>query len=229
MIYITGDKHRKYKEFGDYLNFLQVTQKDIVVMLGDVGINFYNGKKDIEGKEYLNSFPCTFLCIHGNHEMRPWHVRSNYKKEWNSGHVYVDDDYPRILFAVDGSIFDLNGKKAIVIGGAYSPDKFYRLANGIRWFADEQPDEFIMEYVERQLKKVEYKVDYVFSHTTPYKYIPKECFVNGIDNSTVDHSTEKWLDTIEEKLDYKNWYCGHYHTEKKVDKVIFLYEKVKLL
>ena len=61
------------------------------------------------------------------------------------------------------------------------------------------------------------------------KYIPKECFINGFDNTKIDYTTEKWLDKIEDDLDYKNWYCGHYHTEKKVDKMIFLFNKVKLV
>lgn len=39
----------------------------------------------------------------------------------------------------------------------------------------------------------------------------------GIDQSNVDKSTEKWLGSIEERLEYSKWYCGHYHTEKKID------------
>ena len=43
----------------------------------------------------------------------------------------------------------------------------------------------------------------------------------------VDDSTEKWLDKIENKLNYKKWYAGHFHTEKKVnDKFQFLFKNV---
>lgn len=31
--------------------------------------------------------------------------------------------------------------KTIVIGGAYSVDKFYRLSKGYNWFEDEQPSD----------------------------------------------------------------------------------------
>jgi len=34
----------------------------------------------------------------------------------------------------------------------------------------------------------------------------------------VDKSTEIWLDEIEEQLDYKKWYCGHYHIESMEQK-----------
>ena len=34
-------------------------------------------------------------------------------------------EYPNILFAKDGEIFNMDGLKAVVIGGAYSIDKKY--------------------------------------------------------------------------------------------------------
>lgn len=44
----------------------------------------------------------------------------------------------------------LNGLKTIVIGSAYSIDKYYRIAYGDRWFADEQPSEKIKASVEKR-------------------------------------------------------------------------------
>lgn len=41
--------------------------------------------------------------------------------------------------------------KTIVIGGAYSVDKFYRLSKGYNWFEDEQPSDEIKAYVESNL------------------------------------------------------------------------------
>ena len=51
------------------------------------------------------------------------------------------------------------------------------------------------------------------------KYEPTEVFLPGINQSTVDKSTERWLDTIEKRLQYDEWYCGHYHTSKRMDKL----------
>lgn len=48
-------------------------------------------------------------------------------------------------------------------------------------------------------------------------------FLPGIDQSTVDTRTERWLDTIEETVDYKAWYCGHWHINKRIDKMHFLF------
>ena len=62
----------------------------------------------------------------------------------------------------------------------------------------------------------------VLSHTCPLKYEPVEMFQPMIDQSTVDRSTEIWLDAIEDKLEYEKWYCGHYHTEKRIDKYAYM-------
>ena len=104
---------------------------------------------------------------------------------------------------------------------AYSVDKFYRLSRGMKWWPDEQPSPEIKEYVEKQLDEKE--IDVVFTHTCPAKYIPTECFLSGIDQSKVDNSTEEWLDTIEYKVNYEAWYLGHWHTDKRIDKLHFLF------
>ena len=125
---------------------------------------------------------------------------------------------------VDGALYNIDGLRCIAIGGAYSVDKYYRIESGYAWFADEQPSDAIKNYVNNQLLSVSHKVDVVFSHTCPFKYEPREMFLSCIDQATVDDSTEKWLDSIEDKLDYKAWYCGHWHTNKRIDKMHFLFE-----
>lgn len=46
----------------------------------------------------------------------------------------------------------------------------------------------------------------------------------GVDQNSVDKSTEVWLDGIEDRMEYKKCYCGHYHTEKKIDKQKIMFE-----
>jgi 3-oxoacid CoA-transferase subunit A len=52
-------------------------------------------------------------------------------------------------------------------------------------------------------------------------------FLSGINQSTVDNSTEYFLDEIEKITNYKVWYCGHYHTDKKIDKIIFMFHEIE--
>ena len=69
----------------------------------------------------------------------------------------------------------------------------------------------------------------MLTHTCPLKYEPTEVFLSGIPQSSIDTSTEEWLNTIEEKLDYKKWYCGHFHTEKRIDKLQIMFEDYDVL
>lgn len=222
MIYLTGDIHGNPTQVELFCSKMQLTEKDTIVMLGDVGLNYYGGKRDRLPKRFLSSLPVTFLCIHGNHENRPQNIPDYKPTLWNSGRVLVDEEHPNILFAEDGEIYNLDGKKALAIGGAYSVDKFYRLQRGFGWWADEQPSELTKRKVEGVVSECK-GIDIILSHTCPKKYIPTEMFLPMIDQSTVDNSTEEWLDTIEEAVDYKAWYCGHWHTDKRIDKMHFLF------
>ena len=85
---------------------------------------------------------------------------------------------------------------------------------------------FDKEYVEKQLEKHNWEVDVVLSHTAPLKYEPREKFIQGLDQSRVDKTTEEWLDKIENRLSYKCWVAGHYHCDKQIDKMHFLYADI---
>lgn len=68
----------------------------------------------------------------------------------------------------------------------------------------------------------------VLTHTTPLRYEPVEVFLPMIYQSTVDKGTEIWLDSIEERLSYSKWYCGHFHTVKKIDKLEIMFENIDM-
>lgn len=229
MIYLTGDTHGDVSRIEEFCKQYETDRDDILIILGDAGINYDGGRRDRAVKQFLKELPITLFCIHGNHEQRPYTIDGYKETLWRGGIVYLEEEYPNLLFAKDGEIFDLDGQKAIVIGGAYSIDKEYRLAYGYGWWSDEQPSDDVKQYVERQLDRLGWKVDLVLSHTTPLKYEPTEVFLPGIDQSTVDKSTEIWLDDIEDRLDYQRWYCGHYHTEKEIDKLVIMFENYDVL
>ena len=228
MIYIKGDTQGDFRRINSFCREKGTKNGDILIILGDAGINIRGGEEDREKKENLEALPITIFAIHGNHENRPYNIRTYKEKIWYGGMVYYEEAYPHILFAQDGEIFDFDGKKNIVIGGAYSIDKDIRLKYGWNWWKDEQPSEAVRRYVESRLKQSDWKIDVVLSHTVPAKYEPIECFLPEIDQSSVDKSTEIWLDSIEDRLDYRKWYCGHYHTEKQVDKLEFMFENIAL-
>lgn len=228
MIYLTGDTHGEFERIALFCNRMKTTKDDIMIILGDAGINFYGGWRDQHKKEYLSKLPITFLCIHGNHEQRPATIATYTEKEWRGGCVYAEEQYPDLLFAKDGEVYDLNGKRVIAIGGAFSIDWMMRIP-GRSWWPDEHPSEEIKARVEEQLQRFNWKMDIVLSHTVPLSYEPVEVFIPGIDQTKIDKSTEQWLDAIERRLTYEKWYAGHYHTAKKKERIQIMFEDYEML
>ena len=227
MIYITGDIHGEVFRVEEAVEKFNIGSEDIIVLLGDVGMNYYgNNRGDKHRKKRMNKLGVPIFCIHGNYEMRPGTIATYREMEWHGGTVYVEDEYPNLLFAKDGDAYDMDGQKVIVIGGAYSVDKWYRLQCGLSWFPDEQPSEAIKASVEQKLEELNWKVDAVLTHTCPERYIPREAFLSSVNQATVDNSTEQWLDTIAERLDYRAWFCGHWHINKRIDKMHLVFEDV---
>jgi 3-oxoacid CoA-transferase subunit A len=97
---------------------------------------------------------------------------------------------------------------------------------GYRWFESEQPSEETKFYGLKTLDKVGWDVDYVLSHTAPLRAEPRHLFLEGLDQSKIDKSTEEYLDEIAEKLNFKRWFFGHYHGEWTFDKYQMLFTDI---
>ena len=223
MIYITGDTHRRFTR----LLTTSFKKEDILIILGDAGINYYLDNTDNLVKDLLSNYNNNFFIIQGNHEERPENIKTYKEKEMYGGKVYIEDEYPNLIFAKNGEIYNIENNRFLVIGGAYSVDKYYRLKNKLNWFKEEQLTN--KEKKDIINKCTGEKVNYILSHTCPYKYIPREAFLPGIDERLVDNSMEYFLDKIEEIVSYDKWYCGHYHISKEIDKLEFLYYDIKEL
>ena len=220
MIYITGDTHREFYKLHD------IEKNNMLIILGDAGINYYLDERDNKLKEQLNSYNIKLFCVQGNHEERPENISTYKEIDMFGGKVFIEEEYLNLIFAKNGELYDIDNKKVLVIGGAYSVDKNYRIIYGYPWFKDEQ---FSKEEMNNILNKYKGQhIDIVLSHTCPLKYELTEVFMKCIDQSDVDKSMEKFLDRLEESINYDKWYCGHYHTEKQIDKLEFMFGRIKV-
>ena len=127
--YITGDTHGNFNRIEEFCSENDTTKEDVMIILGDAGINYWLDNTDRQLKNDLSSLDITLFCIHGNHEARPWEAGDYEEVMWNDGLVYMEEAYPNILFAKDGEIYNFHGKKVMAIGGAYSVDKYYRISH----------------------------------------------------------------------------------------------------
>lgn len=222
MIYITGDTHREFYRLHD----IEKNKDNMLIILGDAGINYYLDERDKMLKEQLNSYNIKLFCVQGNHEERPENISTYKEVDMFGGKVFIEEEYPNLIFAKNGELYEIDNKKVLLIGGAYSVDKNYRIIYGHPWFKDEQLSKEEMNNILNKYKGQH--IDIVLSHTCPLKYEPTEVFMKGINQSDVDKSMEKFLDKVEESIDYDKWYCAHYHTEKQISKLEFMFGRIKV-
>ena len=195
-------------------------EETAVIILGDAGLNYWLDSSDKKRKRDSAKYGYTIYCVRGNHEERPENL--GYRKEYDEnvrGDVYVDDFYDNIRYFVDGGEYCINGHSCLVLGGAYSVDKWYRLAQAeltgkafSGWFADEMLTAEEMEAIGDKVANKEY--DFVFSHTCPISWEPTDLFLGCIDQSKVDKSMEQWMDKLRNHICWGVWCFGHFHADR---------------
>ena len=103
------------------------------------GFNFGGGERDRFLKTRASQFPITIFSLHGNRENRPQNIPGYVEGSFHGGKILYEPQYPNLLFAVDGEVYRFAGTDCLVVGGAYSTGKEYRLVKGLGWWPDEQP------------------------------------------------------------------------------------------
>lgn len=228
-IFIIGDPHGSFIPFRDidkYVknNYQKLEEPPIIIVLGDFGGNFFFTDRDDKFKAKLGKYNLQYFIIRGNHEERPSNLIKNNPEKWHTAlffHnlVYIEKKYPYIKYAIDEpSIYQIpiaksKTIKTLVLPGAYSVDKQYRLKRGWSWFKDEQPTE-IEKQIGINLVKNNKDINLILSHTCPISYEPTDLFLPQVDQSTVDSSTEEWLEQINKNIKPKLWAWGHFHANR---------------
>lgn len=232
-LFFTGDMHGGVATISRIGNIQRnmpeyKPEETIIVILGDAGLNFWLNNTDKKYKKLLNAMNYHIYCIRGNHEQRPELIEGMtlVNDENVNNVVYMEEAFPNIRYFVDGKIYNLLGYKCLVVGGAYSVDKWYRLARTgyardeaeiadpkkCGWFKDECLTAAEMAAIMQEVKGE--SVDFVLSHTCPLSWEPTDLFLNGINQSTVDKSMEVWLDELKKNINWKYWLFGHYHADR---------------
>ena len=232
---VTGDTH------GRIVNrILQIDkekyppEETALIILGDAGANFYLNKTDSKNKKDINNRHYYIYCVRGNHEARPVDIPGMELIYDNQvqGYVYMESNFPYIRYFVDGMNYVIDGKKVLVIGGAYSVDKYYRLARfdedakWTGWFENEQLSPIERDLIEKFVEGESY--DIVLTHTCPRSWQPTELFIDGLPQEFVDNSMEDWLDELKDKFSWSTWFYGHYHADIFYHSrhAIMLYEQI---
>ena len=241
--YFTGDIHGDFKAIRSIVERnpeLKDTpaSDNILICLGDFGANFFRNERDEGFKKKISTYPFTYFVIRGNHEERPLNIMKENENDWYfevffESLVYIERKYPNIKYALDGGgVYNipLNNEKlkTLILPGAYSVDKYYRLKNNWSWFPEEQMTEEEMIEIKKLCKLHKNKFDLILSHTCPIQYEPTDLFLSVVDQSMVDKTMERFLGKIERKIEYSYWLWGHYHQDRiyPTGKQIMLFQSI---
>ena len=245
--YITGDKHRDFTEVKKFCRAYGTRKQDVLIILGDAGFNYYDDRRDDRLKAKAAALNITLFCLHGNKENRPQNVGTYGLRNFCGGKVYYEPRYPNLLFALDGETYVFEGRRYFVAGGAHSVDKIRCLEEKLPFWEDEMPDDGVKCAAETALAGEKNRVYGMLTHTCPLKYLPTEMFLSTGRAAAekrrqplrfrrkrkfpldIDRSTVAWLDSLEERVSYTVWYCGHYHIDKEIDRVCMMYREIRPL
>lgn len=216
-VYVTGDIHggldmQKLRdwELGDSL-----TGDDYLIVAGDFGFPWDFSAEECADIAWLESRPYTVLFVDGNHE-RFDHWAERPMELWHGGLTQRLSDTSSIRRLMRGEVFELDGSTVFTMGGATSVDREYRVPYS-SWWPQELPDEREFDAARAKLDEVGWKVDCVITHTCATRMLSPTLYPDpGWERPDVDRLTG-FLDEIEDRLDYKHWYYGHFHRDGNPD------------
>jgi hypothetical protein len=216
---------------------MKMDKTDVVIILGDFGgLWDYRGENAEEKYwlDWLDSKPFTTCFIDGNHECFPRLFALPAEERFGAPAGIVRDS---VFYLKRGYVYDINGKTIFTFGGASSHDihegivnpdgkdqdwkktaeqwrrqgrRFFRI-NGVSWWKDEIEQN--PEVYKRGLDLLEQrdnKVDFIFTHCCPSS-------TQALLGFRDPDSLNSYLQHIQETVQYKHWYFGHYHMNRTVN------------
>lgn len=221
-IFVCGDIHgtlnigKTVSFFRDYEGDL--TKNDYLIICGDVAVCGFSYEDEAQTRETLRNLPVTVLFCDGNHENFD-KLNSYIEEEWNGGLVHmIEDD---IIHLMRGQVYEIEGKKFFVFGGAFSVDRGYRV-EGKTWFPEEIPTREEYSQGWKNLEKENYKVDYVISHTAPYEVCSEMGFGSFDEAAEQTKEFQRFADYIE----FEEWYFGHFHVDEEIEEFHCLWDNI---
>lgn len=244
MIYITGDTHGLFSRFSNKTmrkHGMFLTEDDYVIVCGDFGLCWTKDATFDYNCENFSKRKYTILWVQGNHENYDM-IAEFPLEEWNGGKVrHIVRN--KVILLERGQVFELEGKKFFTFGGASSHDVQggilnrndcafdYEYRKAIdsdlpfriiheSWWKEELPNAEEMEEGRRNLKKHDYRVDYVITHCCATEV--QNQLDKGPGHIYKPDILTDYFQELEKKLQYKQWYFGHYHMDMRVDERHFL-------
>jgi predicted phosphodiesterase len=210
MIIFIGDIHGEFNKLSNKLANTNI-KNSTFIQVGDFGLGFKRKENEIDQLTVLNKrlkdVNNEMFVIRGNHD-DPTYFTS-------------DRSYSNILFLEDYTLLNVEGKNILLVGGAISIDRSWRVLNNSYWLEEV----FLYDNLklENALRNCD-RVDVVVTHNAPAEFYPigigalvydftdkDSKLIEDVKNERKDHSLLMYS-LIEKGLKPKHWYYGHFHT-----------------
>ncbi len=230
MVFLTGDTHGDFQRFSSkhFSDGKELTKQDYIIIAGDFGgVWDVNESKAPEKYklDWLNSKPWTTLFVDGNHEnfnrLEVLPTKSMFGDE-----VGIVRD--SIFHLKRGRVYIIDGVKFFTFGGGYSIDKARRTPQ-IHWWPQEMPNYAEYALGMKNLAQHNNTVDYIITHSCSYNKFKEMSQEFDMIHKEADEEQplRDYFDIIENSVNYKKWYCGHFHINAEFGKTEFLYGYIK--
>lgn len=208
-VIVTGDKHGNLDRVFELRDKVDLGIGDTIIILGDAGLHWRKDQVDAianikKWEETCNG--CNLDIVLGNHEnydiIESIPIVNNKRKV--SEHIN---------YLVNGNVYDYNGNKCLVCGGADSVDKHLRTKH-LSWWPQEQITEADINAARKNARAME--LDYIFTHAAPASIVNDYkvylCTLD-LDESVLDRTSENRLEVLKNETRFKHWWFGHYHQD----------------
>lgn len=230
-IYITGDIHGDAYEVRARIdNIFMPSANDYIIVCGDACLEYGNVIMESAKKE-MKKFPGKWIIMRGNHDNRYWrdHILHHGWSMTQDGQFLFQHKYPNIFYVQDeGQIATIDGYTFLFIPGAYSVDKYYRLANDFPYEEEEQLTKTELKYLKTLAQNND--IDFIIGHTYPISIQSSLAglFMSGVDQNEIDKQMEYGIDEIlNSNKTWKHYFFGHMHDDIDIsDKHSLLYHDV---
>jgi predicted phosphodiesterase len=219
---IIGDHHGAHKTLKNAIKNKHI-ENETFIHVGDFGTGFTKLSNEMGQIDLWNTFlierNCMMYVVRGNHDDPTYFDKVDY-----------NFDASNIKFLPDYTVFEVDGKKILGVGGAISIDRVPRIATNQQtsrfggskrcWWKGE-----IFNYDEEKIKKIE-GVDIVITHSCPnfvapvvvknnWPYIVKQFLPNDptLESMLVKERKEigDMCNLLRKKNDIRYWFYGHFH------------------
>ena len=231
MVYITGDTHGDIQEFSQRMRPCRLTGDDTLIITGDFGFDWDN---DTIMQWMKFNHPYTVLFCDGNHEN--FDILNSLETEKRFGDTVgrFDANTFRLL---SGHMYEIEGFKTFVFGGAASIDKAWRVdpeyvaMYGKLWWKEEIPSSDTLELAKQTLAAHNWQFDLFLSHTCPPETRMKILRSNY---SAFHDPVEFMIQNLEEEImsrngSWKESWFGHFHVDEDLPMRHCVYKRVRYI